>query len=78
MRFDDDLVDNSRSAIETLVRVGMSLGHTPGTEPHRPDMRKKAEDITQEEKQEAQRRIEGSQGPESSGFGSAAQIAQFN
>lgn len=55
----------------------MSIGHTPGTEPHRPDMQKKAEDVTQEEKQEAQRRIEGSIGPESSNFGSTAQPAEF-
>jgi len=64
----------------TQVRVGMSIGHSPGTEPHRPDMRKKAEDVTQAEKQEAQRRIEGSNGPEgSSEFGSTASMAaQFS
>lgn len=55
----------------------MSIGHSPGTEPHRPDMPKKAEDVTKEEKQEAQRRIEGSNntGMEDSDFGSGAQMA---
>lgn len=28
-RFDSDLVQNSKESIETLVRVGMSLGHSP-------------------------------------------------
>ncbi|ODV87281.1 hypothetical protein CANARDRAFT_5828 [[Candida] arabinofermentans NRRL YB-2248] len=30
--FDSDLVNNSMSSIETLVRVGMSIGHTPDEE----------------------------------------------
>ncbi|KAF2632974.1 hypothetical protein BU25DRAFT_406248 [Macroventuria anomochaeta] len=62
MRYDDDLVDNSRSALETLVRVGMSIGHSPERPPHIPDMRKS--NPTQEEKQDAKRRIEGSLAPE--------------
>lgn len=44
----------------------MSIGHSQGEAPHTPDMRKKAGDVTQEEKREAQRRIEGSMGPDPS------------
>lgn len=29
LKFDNDLVQNSASALETLVRVGMSIGHAP-------------------------------------------------
>jgi len=61
MKFDEDLVDNSRSALETLVRVGMSVGHSPSRTAHSPDMRK--ENPTLEEKQDAKRRIEGSMAP---------------
>ena len=39
----------------------MSIGHTPGHEPHRPDMQKA--NPTQAEKQDAKRRIEGSMAP---------------
>ncbi|KAH7083956.1 phosphatidylserine decarboxylase-domain-containing protein [Paraphoma chrysanthemicola] len=62
MRYDDDLVDNSNSALETLVRVGMSIGHSPNRGAHLPDMRKDNPSIA--EKQEAKRRIEGSLAPE--------------
>lgn len=62
MRYDDDLVDNSNSALETLVRVGMSIGHSPNRPPHVPDMRK--QDATMSEKQDAKRRIAGSLAPE--------------
>ncbi|TKA70847.1 hypothetical protein B0A49_07041 [Cryomyces minteri] len=61
MRFDDDLVDNSNTALETLIRVGMSIGHSPDCPPHAPDMRKN--NPTSEEKQDAKRRIEGSFAP---------------
>lgn len=60
MKFDDDLVDNSNGALETLLRVGMSIGHHPSQPQHTPDMKKKDEDITESEKAEAKRRIEGS------------------
>ncbi|KIV94639.1 phosphatidylserine decarboxylase [Exophiala mesophila] len=60
MVYDEDLVDNSSGALETLVRVGMSIGHSPNVEPHRPDMKKDEANITNEERQEAKRRIEGS------------------
>ncbi|RDW82977.1 hypothetical protein BP5796_04468 [Coleophoma crateriformis] len=60
MRFDDDLVDNSNSALETLIRVGMSIGHHPQQDQHTPDMRKRVEDVTESDKAEAKRRIEGS------------------
>ncbi|KAF2190196.1 hypothetical protein K469DRAFT_699807 [Zopfia rhizophila CBS 207.26] len=62
MKYDDDLVDNSRSALETLIRVGMSIGHSPSRAAHAPDMRK--DNPTMEEKQDAKRRIEGSLAPE--------------
>lgn len=38
----------------------MSIGHRPETEPHRPDMKKDASQVTHAERQEAKRRIEGS------------------
>jgi hypothetical protein len=37
----------------------MSIGHTPGTEPYRPDMKKHESEITAAEREEAKRRIEG-------------------
>ncbi|KAK6394086.1 hypothetical protein LTR65_001932 [Meristemomyces frigidus] len=61
MKFDDDLVDNSNGALETLARVGMSVGHSPGQGPYTPDMKK--ENPTDGEKQEAKRKIEGSLAP---------------
>ncbi|KAF3348179.1 hypothetical protein VD0002_g1847 [Verticillium dahliae] len=66
MRFDDDLTDNSAGALETLVRAGMSIGHSPDEAQWTPDMRKNDEDITDAEKKEAKRRIQGSMGEESS------------
>lgn len=42
----------------------MSIGHRPETEPHRPDMKKDASQVTQAERQEAKRRIEGSLAPD--------------
>lgn len=82
LQWDDDLVDNSSGALETLVcihlflspfkhhlltlqiRVGMSLGHSPDHPAYTPDMQK--ENPTNEEKQDAKRRIEGSLAPGSS------------
>ena len=66
MLYDDDLVSNSTGALETLIRVGMSIGHSPNQEPHRPDMKKA--NPTEVEKQEAKRRIEGSLAPSSTGI----------
>ncbi|KAK2758951.1 hypothetical protein FQN54_003049 [Arachnomyces sp. PD_36] len=71
MRFDTDLVDNSKEALETLIRVGMSIGHHPEESQYAPDMRKDEENITQAEKQEAKRRIEGSATPQASDDSSA-------
>ncbi|KAF2398677.1 hypothetical protein EJ06DRAFT_557888 [Trichodelitschia bisporula] len=62
MQWDDDLVDNSRSALETLIRVGMSVGHSLNHPAHTEDMQKS--NPTQEEKQDAQRRIGGSLAPQ--------------
>ncbi|KAH6652838.1 phosphatidylserine decarboxylase-domain-containing protein [Truncatella angustata] len=59
MLFDDDLVDNSNSAVETLISVGMSIGHSTNTPQWTPDMRKDPSDITEEDKKEADRRIRG-------------------
>lgn len=41
----------------------MSIGHHPEQPQYTPDMRKKEENVTNEERQEAQRRIEGSLTP---------------
>ncbi|KAI0108231.1 phosphatidylserine decarboxylase-domain-containing protein [Daldinia grandis] len=59
MMFDDDLVDNSNSALETLIRAGMSVGHSPQVPQFTPDMRKDEKDVTEAEKAEANRRIRG-------------------
>lgn len=72
MLFDDDLVDNSNGALETLVRVGMSIGHSPDEAPHMPDMRK--ENPSMAEKQDAKRRIEGSFAPSTRAMPSAANM----
>ncbi|KAB2581344.1 Phosphatidylserine decarboxylase proenzyme 2 [Lasiodiplodia theobromae] len=61
MEWDDDLVDNSNQALETLIRVGMSVGHSIGHAPHTPDMRKA--NPSMQEKADAKRRIEGSFAP---------------
>ncbi|KAL2834859.1 phosphatidylserine decarboxylase-domain-containing protein [Aspergillus cavernicola] len=63
VNFDNDLVDNSKGALETLVRVGMSVGHSPGVPQFEPDLPKKPEDVSLEEMQAAKRRIEGSLAP---------------
>ncbi|KAH9824468.1 phosphatidylserine decarboxylase proenzyme 3-like [Teratosphaeria destructans] len=65
MVWDDDLVANSNGALETLLRVGMSVGHSEGHAPHTPDMQKA--NPTVEEKAEAKRRIEGSLAPSAGG-----------
>ncbi|KAG0129346.1 phosphatidylserine decarboxylase-domain-containing protein [Tuber indicum] len=59
MVFDDDLVDNSNTALETLIRVGMSIGHCPGTA----TVSERKENVTKEDMMEARRRIEGSLAP---------------
>ncbi|GKZ21709.1 hypothetical protein AbraIFM66951_002372 [Aspergillus brasiliensis] len=63
VNFDSDLVDNSKGPLETLIRVGMSVGHSPGVAQFEPDMPKKTEDVSLEEMQAAKRRIEGSLAP---------------
>lgn len=60
MRFDDDLVDNSGSALETLIRVGMAVGHLPDEPQWAGDKPKEEHEITEAEKREAKRRIQGS------------------
>lgn len=68
MRFDPDLVDNSRAALETLLTVGMSIGHSPHVAPHGPDMQKKASELREEDFQAAKRRISGSLAPNTNGM----------
>ncbi|USW46765.1 Putative C2 domain, EF-hand domain, EF-hand domain pair, EF-Hand 1, calcium-binding protein [Septoria linicola] len=63
MKFDEDLITNSSGALETLVRVGMAIGRTTGHAPHMPDQPKA--NPTEEEKQRAKQRIEGSLAPSS-------------
>ncbi|KAJ9141699.1 Phosphatidylserine decarboxylase proenzyme 2 [Pleurostoma richardsiae] len=60
MVFDDDLVENSTGALETLIRAGTSVGHSPTTPQWTPDMRKDEKDVTEQDKKDAKRRIEGS------------------
>ncbi len=47
------------------IRAGMSIGRTPGEPQWAPDMRKNEDDITDYEKREAKRRIQGSLSEES-------------
>ncbi|ABN64912.2 phosphatidylserine decarboxylase, partial [Scheffersomyces stipitis CBS 6054] len=35
-KFDSDLVNNSKSCVETLIRVGQSIGHSPDVKEHKP------------------------------------------
>lgn len=58
------------------VRVGMSIGHSPDEPQWTPDMRKNDRDITEAEKKEAKRRIEGSVVPEDSPDGSSDEAAE--
>ncbi|KAI0016192.1 phosphatidylserine decarboxylase-domain-containing protein [Xylariomycetidae sp. FL0641] len=64
MVYDDDLVDNSSSAVETLIRAGMSVGHSPHVPQWTPDARKSPRQVTEDEKRDAHRRIRGSDSPE--------------
>lgn len=59
MVFDEDLVENSKSSVETLVRVGSSIGHPPGL-PDAPN--ESTERVTEEDKAAASRAIAGHQG----------------
>lgn len=92
MVFDDDLVDNSKDALETLVsthheanqpvtntsqvRVGMSVGHTPSEPQWTPDMRKDAENITEADKRAAKRQIQGNVALQDSPDGSGEEEQQ--
>ncbi|KAH7148911.1 phosphatidylserine decarboxylase-domain-containing protein [Dactylonectria macrodidyma] len=71
MVFDDDLVDNASEALETLVRVGMSIGHSPEEQQWLPDTLNSGQEITDAEKRDAKRRIQGNvalqDSPEGSG-----------
>lgn len=59
MVFDDDLITNSKGALETLIRVGMSIGHTLDMDA----VSEKKQNVTHADKLEARRRIEGSMAP---------------
>lgn len=60
MIWDDDLLSNSKQPLETLIRVGMSVGHAPDTEQFfaQHDKFNTKEDIA-----DAERRVEGSLAP---------------
>ncbi|CAN6634700.1 phosphatidylserine decarboxylase proenzyme 2 [Trichomonascus vanleenenianus] len=59
IKFDEDLTENSDAAVETLVRVGMSIGHHPDhPEWERHDI-KDPNLVSQEEKERAMREIVG-------------------
>jgi phosphatidylserine decarboxylase len=45
----------------------MSIGHSPHVSPHKPDMKKDQSEVTDREREEAKRRIEGSLAPEREG-----------
>lgn len=45
--FDSDLVNNSKQCVETLVRVGQSIGHTPDV----PEFKRRTIDITKQPKE---------------------------
>lgn len=45
----------------------MSIGHSPHVESHKPDMKKDQSQVTDREREEAKRRIEGSLAPERKG-----------
>ncbi|KAI9802687.1 MAG: hypothetical protein M1825_002709 [Sarcosagium campestre] len=70
LEFDDDLVGNSKGALETLISVGMSIGHSPGEAAYAPDMQK--EHVSLEDRQDAKRRIEGSLAPGAGGIANVA------
>jgi phosphatidylserine decarboxylase len=55
----------------------MSIGHHPSQPQYTPDMRKKEEDITESEKEDAKRRIEGSLVQSSSKIPSKAPLASL-
>ncbi|KAI1158325.1 phosphatidylserine decarboxylase [Nemania serpens] len=59
MVYDEDLVENSNGALETLIRAGMSVGHSPHIAHFTADMRKDASQVTEAEKIDAHRRIRG-------------------
>jgi len=59
MVWDEDLVSNSKQALESLIRVGMSVGHAPGTE----QSFTHPQNVTKQDMVDAQRRIEGSLAP---------------
>jgi len=56
--FDDDLIENSSQGLETLVRVGMSIGHHPNVESTASENIKL--NVTKEDLEDASRRIGGS------------------
>jgi len=60
LEWDSDLVENSSTALETLIRVGMSVGHHPDSPQHTGDMQKGG--LTSEDREQARNRIAGAQG----------------
>ncbi|KAK0728495.1 phosphatidylserine decarboxylase-domain-containing protein [Lasiosphaeria miniovina] len=78
MVFDDDLVDNSTGALETLIRVGMSVGHALNEPAWKPDMPKNEDQVTEADKQDAKRRIQGAQAEESPEDSGGDDISSMN
>ncbi|KAF5588808.1 phosphatidylserine decarboxylase [Fusarium pseudocircinatum] len=60
MRFDEDLTYNSKEPLETLVRVGTSIGHSVHQPPFGLDSRDETQEVSQLQKQDAKRQIQGS------------------
>ena len=60
MIWDEDLLNNSKQALETLIRVGMSVGHAPDTEQF---FAQPGGVPTKEDVADAERRVEGSLAP---------------
>ncbi|KAH8695010.1 putative phosphatidylserine decarboxylase Psd2 [Talaromyces proteolyticus] len=59
MNFDSDLVDNSKGALETLIRVGMSIGHSSDAPQFEADVHQKEQETSTEAREAAKRRIAG-------------------
>ncbi|KAK9477688.1 phosphatidylserine decarboxylase-domain-containing protein [Lipomyces japonicus] len=64
LTFDSDLANNSKDSVETLIRVGMSIGHAPDTAEHDPGYGiQDPANMSDEKKVEAALRVEGSLAP---------------
>lgn len=62
IKWDSDLSNNSKASLETLIQVGMSVAHSVD-EPEFEPMAVNANEVSEEDKADAARRIEGSLAP---------------